>query len=132
MHQIGRKHLAAERQCADARRDDDGAPAKVIVVLDRLARMQTGTDAYGQTVESLADPLAHRKCGAQRERGRRECQHEPIALRLHDEAAVLARRVADHAVVPTEKTQELRIAQTFHKQFRRRPRRTTTRQGRSR
>ena len=86
---------------------------------DRLAGMQPGTNPYGKAGETLGNPVAHRETRAQRERGGRKREHEAVALRFHDETAVLLGGVAHDAVMPPEHAQELGVAKPIEQHRRR-------------
>src|SRR5438067_6260076 len=119
INEIRCENFATKRQRADASCDRNGSAVEVVVVLDRLAGMQSGTNSYGKSGETLGDPVAHRQSRAQRERGRRKCKHEAIALRFHDEPAVLLGGVANDAVVPAEHAEELGVAKPLEQHRRR-------------
>jgi len=59
--EIRYEDLAAERQCADARRDHDRSAAEVVVVPDRITGMQPGANVYWKAGETLGDPVAWKK-----------------------------------------------------------------------
>src|SRR5712692_10067737 len=100
VYEGGSQDLSTECERADTRCDGDGSSIAIVGVTERFAYMQPDAHANRQPGKPPAEPLAEHQTCPQRERSRREGEHEAVAQRLHHEAAMLLRALAHQAIVP--------------------------------